>query len=291
MARGVDRRGALRALAAGAGVVAAARAHPAHGAGLPLSSVPASPVDAQDPAQRLEAVVRTLGRSDGGIALRWTEGVLSARVEATTTPLFRVLSQIWSRFRRRAGGAWDAVLFESVYFVDLETRALLETWRNPFTGDVVPVPQTTLGPTRLTYMPTLEVTRPPMPGLDLRFDHRVLVEGQSGDDLWITERLDNVMPSPAPGVPDFGFHEAFTFHVRASVLADASRPCAGADVQKFNVLGWRPWMAMGARPGVTVTRGFGRVTADRQDIPQRFRELNAGPGRALLEEIEGILEL
>jgi hypothetical protein len=119
----------------------------------------------------------------------------------------------------------------------------------------------------------------------------VLVEGRSGDDVWITERLDNVMPSPAPGVPDFGFHEAFTFHASGRALADRSRACAGADVQKFNVLGWRPWMAMGARPGVTVTRGFGRVTTDLQDIPQRFRELNAGPGQALLEGIEGILEL
>lgn len=296
MARGVNRRGALRALAAGAGALAAVAAPAARGAGTSgapglSGTVAGARLDWADPAQRLEAVVRALGRSDGGIALRWTDGVLSARVDAATTPLFRVLSQIFSRFRRRPDGAWDAALFESVYFVDLETRALLETWRNPFTGDAVPVPQTTLGPTRLTYLPTLEVTRPPMPGLDLRFDHRVLVEGQSGDDVWITERLDNVMPSPAPGVPDFGFHEAFTFHVHASTLADASRPTAGADVQKFNVLGWRPWMAMGTRPGVTVTRGFGRVTADLQDIPPRLRELNAGPGRAVLDGLEGVLEL
>jgi hypothetical protein len=283
----MDRRGALGALVAAAGAWAGAR--PA-AAVVPVSGA-AGGVDWDDPAQRLAAVVRTLGRSDGGIALRWTDGVLSARIDAATTPLFRVLSQIFSRFRRRPDGAWDAVLFEFVYFADLETRALLETWRNPFTGDVVPVPQTTLGPTRLTYLPTLDVTRPPMPGLDLRFDHHVLVEGQSGDDLWITERLDSVMPSPAPGVPDFGFHEAFTFHVSSRARADRSRTCAGAGVQKFNVLGWRPWMAMGTRPGVTVTRGFGRVAADLQDIPPRFRELNAGPGRALLEGIEGILEL
>jgi hypothetical protein len=290
MSPSIDRRALIAGMAAGAcaGVPAAALAATAAAT---ATRSPSPSLDWDDPATRLESIIRILGRSDGGIALRWSDGVLVARVDAITTPLFRVLSQIYSRHRRRADGSWDAALFEMVYFVDLESRALLETWRNPLTGQVVPVPQTTLGPTRLTYLPSLEITRPPMPGLDMSFDHRVLVEGHSGDDLWVTERLDSVMASPAPGVPPFGFHEAFTFHASAAALAERSRPHVGSIVQKFNVLGWRPWMAMGDRPGTTVTRGFGRVVSDRAALPAVFQQLNQSHGKAILEDLESILEL
>ncbi len=88
-----------------------------------------------------------------------------------------------------------------------------------------------------------------MPGLDMRFDHHVLVEGRSGDDVWLTERLDTRMAAPAPGVPAFGFHEAFTFHASAAELADRARTHVRSAVQEFNVLSWRPWMAMGDRTG------------------------------------------
>jgi hypothetical protein len=284
-----SRRGFLLGMAAGAASAASAASARASAVTDPRNAL--SPIDWGDPVSRLEAIVRMLGRSDGGIALRWTDGVLVARVDAVTTPLFRVLSQIYSRHRRRADGGWDAALFEMVYFVDLESRALLETWRNPLTGQVVPVPQTTLGPTRLTYLPSLEVTRPPMPGLDMSFDHRVLVEGVSGDDLWVTERLDSFMAPPAPGVPPFGFHEAFTFHASAAALADRSRAHVESTVQKFNVLGWRPWMAMGDRPGTTVTRGFGRVVADRAGLPVVFQQLNQLHGKAILWDLDAILEL
>jgi hypothetical protein len=87
----------------------------------------------------LRDLIRVIGREDGGLAVRWSDGVLSAHVDAEATPLFRVLSQIYSRHRRRVDGGYDTVVLELACFADLETREVLETWRNPYAGMTVPV--------------------------------------------------------------------------------------------------------------------------------------------------------
>jgi hypothetical protein len=252
---------------------------------------PATPdtAAAADPVDRLETVVRVVGRSDGGIAVRWTDGVLSALVGAEATPLLRVLSQIYSRHRRRADGGWDVVLLELVYFLDLRTRELLTTWRNPLTGQDVPVPQTTLGPTPFTIRPDLVAERDPQFTAGGRFEHRYAIDLPGGDDLWITESLDSVIPPPAAGLPPFGFHEYFGFHASRSALAERSRAHVPCTVQKTNVLGWRPWMLMGDRPGTTLTRASGRVLDDPAQLPPAIQALNRAHGRAVLEGLEKAL--
>jgi hypothetical protein len=242
-----------------------------------------------DPAERLETVVRVVGRSDGGIAVRWTEGVLSAVVGAEATPLLRVLSQIYSRHRRRADGGWDAMLLELVYFVGLQDRELLTRWRNPLTGQDVPVPQTTLGPTPFSIRPDLVAERDAAYTGGGRFEHRYALDLPGGDDLWVTESLDSVVPPPAPGLPPFGFHEYFTFHASRAALADRGRAHVPCTVQKTNLLGWRPWMLMGDRPGTTLTRAAGRVLDDPALLPPAFLALNREHGRGVLEGLEKTL--
>lgn len=235
-----------------------------------------------------EDLIRVLGRSDGGISARWTDGVLTAHVDSKTTPLFRVLSQIFARHRRRADGSFDVVVFELAYFTDLQHRELLETWRNPFTDVTVTVPKTILGPTPYRITADQRVERELRFSGGVPFDHRFSLD-TSGGDLWVTESLDSVMPAPAPGVPGFGFHENFIYHTSVASLDDSSQPCVGAQVQKINVLSWRPWMLMGDVRGVTMTRAHGRVIDDLARLPDAFKRLNAAHSDGLLDELESVL--
>ncbi len=244
-----------------------------------------------DPATRLEAIVRVVGRADGGIAVRWTDGVLSASVGAESTPLFRVLSQIYSRHRRRADGGYDAVVLEIVYFVDLATRQLLQAWRNPYSGQDVPVPLTTLGPTPFVIRPSLAAERAAAFSAGAAFSQRYDLETSGGDDVWVTESLDSVIPPPADGAPPFGFHEHFTFHASRAALGDRSRAHVASIVQKSNVLSYRPWMLMGDRPGTTTTRAHGRVLDEFTQLPPEFAALNRAHGGAVLEGLDRQLAL
>ena len=247
--------------------------------------------DEIDPAERLDDIVRIVGRADGGIAARWTDGVLSANVGAEATPLFRVLSQIYSRHRRRADGGYDVVVLELVYFTDLQTRQLLQTWRNPFIGQDVPVPQTTLGPTPFVIRPSLVAERAAAFSAGAKFEQRYDIESADGDDVWVTEALDSVIPPPADSLPAFGFHEHFTFQASRAALAVRSRAHVPCIVQKSNVLSYRPWMLMGDRPGTTTTRAHGRVLDDPARLPPTFLALNHEHGRAVLDGLERQLAL
>ncbi|MSO97549.1 MAG: DUF1838 domain-containing protein [Rhodospirillaceae bacterium] len=202
----LTRRGALAAL--GADSIAAG-----------ITAAEAASLDWNDPAVRLDAIIRMTGRTDTGIAVRWTDGILAARIDAQTTPLFRALSQIYSRHRKRADGGYDAVIVEIVYFVDLITRELLETWRNPFTSETVPVPQMTLGPTSFVVPLSLVIAREPAGDAGARPEHRFDIEGLFGGDVWITERNDSITPPLVAGAPPFGFHENFTFHASQRALS------------------------------------------------------------------------
>lgn len=267
----------------------------AAGAVLPLRSAPALAASAAaagiDPTARLDAIVRVIGRSDGGIAVRWTDGVLSANVGAEATPLFRVLSQIYSRHRRRADGGYDAVVLEVVYFVDLATGALLQTWRNPWSGQDAPVPVTTLGPTPFVIRPSLAAERAAAFSAGAAFSQRYDLQTSGGDDVWVTEALDSVIPAPAEGAPDFGFHEHFTFHASRAALDQRSRAHVPSIVQKSNVLSYRPWMLMGTRPGTTTTRAHGRVLDDPARLPPAFLALNRAHGRDVLGNLDRQLAL
>lgn len=232
-------------------------------------------------------LIPVIGRPDGGVAIRWTDGVLTGHVDAKSVPLCRVLSQIFSRHRLRADGGFDTVVFELAYFTDLETRELLESWVNPMTGKTVAVPKTMLGPSPYVITPSLQAVRELRYSGGVPFSHRFLVESTS-EDLWVTESLDSVMPAPAPGVPPFGFHENFTY--RASRAAVRDRRSLDTLVQKHNVLSWRPWMMMQGVVGITTTRAYGRVIDDVARLPDAFQRLNARHGQGIVDDLPGLLK-
>jgi hypothetical protein len=60
-------------------------------------------------------------------------------------------------------------------------------------------------------------------------------------------------------------------------------------VQKTNLLGWRPWMLMGDRPGTTLTRAWGRVLDDAAQLPPAFQALNRAHGGEVLAGLEKTL--
>lgn len=241
------------------------------------------------PPPRMEDLIRVIGRADNGISIRWTDGVLSGMVDGEVTPLLRPMSQIFARHRLRPDGGCDVVMIEAVCFADLITRRALDTWRNPYTGETVQVPTTTLGPTSFTIQPILEITRTTLLAPGTRLTHRIEIERDDGEEIWLTERLDSTSSAPTAGAQPFSFHETFTFQAKRPDLDDQSRVHVPAAVQKFNVLSWRPWMEMGNRPGRTITRAHGRVVADMAGLPADFAAINRVRHRDIVDDLDAYL--
>lgn len=114
-----------------------------------------------DPSERLRDMIRVMGRTDGGVAIRWTKGVLSGIVNKETKQVLGITQQIFTRHRRKDDGSFDAVYLELVYFTDLQSGAVLTKWNNPYTDRTVTVPTQSLGPTRFNIPLTLQVINEP----------------------------------------------------------------------------------------------------------------------------------
>jgi hypothetical protein len=244
-----------------------------------------------DPAERLRTMVRVMGRTDGGIAIRWIQGVLSGVVEQETKQVLGVSQQIFTRHHIKEDGSCDAVYLEIVYFTDLETGAVLEQWNNPYTGRVVTVPVQILGPTRFFLPLTLKVVNEPYAMEGIVNDHWLEPLPTEGGDVLFNERIDSYVPPMIEGGAPLKFHEVFAFRAPLAALTDTTRPHVPATVDKVNVISWRPWMDMDEVNGVTMSRGAGRVISDYADLPADLAAKNRTFFPDVINDLESYLEL
>ncbi|MDX2222751.1 MAG: DUF1838 family protein [Rhodospirillaceae bacterium] len=261
------------------------------GAGAAMIGADARAQQHGESPDRLDEIVRILGRTDGGVAIRWTRGVLSGIVGQTTTRLLGVSQQIFSRHRRNEDGSWEACYLELVYFTDLATGAVSETWRNPYTGRDVAVPTQALGPTRFKIAPTLRVINQPyaLPGIENT--HWFEQTAASGDDVGYDERIESFVPPMTDGGAPMVFHEVFSFQASRADLRDRTRPYVPATVHKVNVISWRNWMDMTGAEGVTMSHGAGRMARRYDDVPADLSEKNRAHFPDVIDNLDDYLAL
>ncbi len=232
-----------------------------------------------------------MSRTDGGIAIRWTHGVLSAIIEQETTPLMGISQQVFSRHRRNENGSFDAVYMEFVFFTDLETGDVMEQWENPYTGRTVTVPAQVLGPSRFKIPLTLTVINEPFAMEGIVNTHWLEPLPSAGGDVMFNERIDSYVPPMTEGGAPLKFHEVFAFRADAGLLMDTTSSHVPATVDKVNIISWRPWMDMAEVDGVTMSRGAGRVIANYDELPSDLAQNNQIHFPDIVAELDDYLEL
>lgn len=278
----LDRRAALAALAAtgAAGVLAPAA---------PAISGPRRgvPLDLATQAGRLRAFRLIRGGLDETLSVSWVSARYYGVVEGRMDPLFAVVSAVFARCRSAADGGFDMVNFELAWFTDPETGRVLDTWRNPYTGQDVKVPSGGFNPSRVHFSPDLAFSlAKPVPGLDMA--HEVLPFDLRGDDLWVTERSRTAMTFPGALRP-FRYSESNTFHASRKALEAPGATRVTSDVAFTNVCSWRPWMGMGDRPGHLSATGIGRQNAARDSLPPAWLEATTARRPEVLKDPGAIL--
>lgn len=232
-----------------------------------------------------------MGRTDGGIAIRWANGVLSAIIEQETTQLMGISQQVFTRYHRNDDGSFDAVYFEFVFFTDLISGEVMETWSNPYTGRTVTVPAQVLGPTRIKIPLDLKVINEPFAMEGVVNTHWLEPLPSHGGDVTFNERIDSYVPPMTDGGAPLKFHEVFSFRADSKALADKTLPHVPATVDKVNIISWRPWMDMAEIEGVTMSRGAGRVISDYDALPSDLAQNNQIHFPDIVKELDDYLEL
>jgi hypothetical protein len=253
----INRRGAL----AGIGGLALAAAAPAW---------PRARLDLADRRDRLTAIAKMRGSTDGRLTIGYVIGTRYAVPEHRAIPMMGIMAATFSQYQRISDEAFEARAIEIGYFTDIETGKLLESWKNPVTGTVVEVPQTRMGPSLLRITADgLTVARPDGPaGLELK--HRFLEPVVVGDDVWITEEIHVAGP---PAARPFVYNELSTYRARKSELDEPALAVVPTHVDYQSLITYRDWMGFGDAPGHTIARGAGTRATRAADLPPHFVDL------------------
>lgn len=231
-----------------------------------------SGLDLGNRADRLTAIARMRGASDGRLTIGYVVGARYAVPEHRAIPMMGILAATFSRYRRVSESAFEVRAIEVAFFTDLDTGELLETWKNPVTGAVVKVPQTRMGPSQSTLtVDGLEVNRPSgeAAAAGITLTHRFLPPLVVGDDVWITE---DIRAEGGAGPRPFVYNELSTCHARKSQLDDPAATVA-TTVDYQSLITYRPWMGFGDAPGHTIARGAGARVSRVEDLPPQYLAL------------------
>ena len=249
-------------------------------------------LDFNNSRDRLTALAKMRGSTDGQLTIGWVIGERYAVVDARAIPMVGILAGTFSQYKRLDEDTFEAHALEVAYFTDLKTGKLLETWKNPVTGTVVDVPQTRMGPSRiLVRAQGLEIPRPVGEATGMQINHVFEEPIINGGRVYVTEEIRVEAEARQPGKQGFRYNEMTTYQ---SSLADLNNPAitaAPVDVQFHSVVTFRPWMGFGDTPGHTTARGFGGRVTRLDELPPYYVELTRQYHPDVIADPLGALEI
>lgn len=193
-------------------------------------------------------------------------------------PLFGFLAVLEIRTRQLDEDRFQAEQKEAMVCLDLSSRTLLDSWQNPYTGEVL-IPVGYVSPVnRYFFTPTGSYMRtlPEGGGTPTPRDWR-----SSASDVWFTESRYNQFPA---GISADEFPRAYAGPMRRSVdilsyrasardFADPSLASVPSTLTMVSDTPWPLWMMMGGEPGGAIWHGFGQKYASLADLPNVNRRL------------------
>ena len=261
----VSRRRALGTAAAGLGASLAMAW---------LSRPSQAALNLKDSSDFLTTVLKMRGAVDGSLSLGWIMGQRYAVIDGKATPLYGILASTFANYTRMDAETFEMRSFEVAYFTDLTTGNLLETWENPFTGKVVEVPQTRMGPSVVPVKPAgFDLDNVPSMAAMASARHRFRPAVTLRDDIWITEEINIAGEPPNTGPLPFRYNEMTTYNAKLSDLEKPGLATVPTAIQYQSIVGFAPWNDMGGLNALNMGRGSGTRVARVEDFPPYYLEL------------------
>ena len=257
-----SRRGALKSMA-GLGTAVLL------GGGSELASAAStSPVRFDDPAWNRDALARLQGNLDfGQVKYGWYRGVVcGVRDGEAVKPLMGFEGFSATRLVDNGDGSYQKLLREVLYYTDLATGQVLDSFVNPYTGEEVRVVHVANDPFNFV----IEKYYPKSPnygGLRDAEEKRVpmLLPWRVTKDDTVTLATDIHMYYPSALQPDkwpresagksVRVSELFRYVIARKDLEDTSLTSVEFSGSWTRITPWLPWMLMGQAPGHIVYMG------------------------------------
>lgn len=230
-------------------------------------------------------------RTDRGFAYWWLRGIKYGQVGTTLTPLYTNLTGTIQRITPADDGGFAMTMLEMTIALDTVTDEPLSRWKNPYTGEVLPVSFRPVGPVTVDYRAdNTRVMPDELGGSRLESEGEIHAPVIVGDDVFIAEAVRARVYRDG-GARPFEVNDMSHYHGSLHELADPGITMAAATVSFAEVTGWQRWMNMGEKPGNLTSRSFGAKVASFGEMPEQWRSLLKEKAPEIAADPEGRLEL
>ncbi|MDG2243730.1 MAG: DUF1838 family protein [Rhodospirillaceae bacterium] len=255
----------------------------------------------------VNAVRKMRSRTDGGLRSGWLEAKRFAYIDGEITPLLILLAGTISTSRDNGDGTFDINVVETTYYLDVETRELLDTLAMPGTGKIVKVPLYRSGPAAVTVGAKTAISELATgeegvvseggedapsafaPKGDVKLERSVGPAVIDGNTVWIqTEEYGRVFPADPKDARVF-YKESAIWQGKMDELLDPDVVAASAKLSYSAASSWRPWMEMGDIKGHTMSSGIGATCDSLSDMHEEWLRLTRIHHPDILDNPEGVL--
>lgn len=258
-----------RAMMASGLALGAATAFRATAAG---PDAPASPLLREsgipaDLRQRAAIIRRVQYRTDAGPVFWWFRGRNYAQQGATLTPMCELIFGSIAKVIPNADGSMDLVQYELGFRTAPDSGERAEKLRNPITGDMIDVPFSPVGPTRVHYSADNVLQLPQqMGGSRFTAEHVPALFYRMGDQVCFQTHSHVV--SFIPGAPDRVLNDMSMFCSPATEALNPKVQFASASAHGSDVTDYARWWKMPPGMGSQTLRSVGQKVRRFADMPR-----------------------
>lgn len=220
----------------------------------------------------------------------WKLGTKYGLVDGEVTPLWGMQVFFVQQVRAHRDRDFDVASLELVFLTDLATGALLEQWRNPYTGETLPVPNRVFGPEVQTLQSVGGRVESAMPGTRIERRHGFGPATIVGDDVWLPIDTASVVTRTDGRSPPFRVSDLETYHGSLADLENPRLRSAPSSAVLHILSSWQGWLKMGDRPGSQVTRLNARKALSMQALPGSLRGLMQAHYPSIVADPVGALD-
>lgn len=249
-----------------------------------------------DPANKRDAAFifrKVLYSLDDRLIFWWMDIVRYQQVENALSPQWRLLTGAISQVIPGPDDASYSVKSLAIpFYLDLETNKIIETYKNPITGEVVQ-PRTfgSGGPPSVTKF-TIDGADdgPPRAGIvSAKRREPIGPVIVAGDECWV--RADSVAEILFEGERKvFHVNDMSDYHAKWSDVTNPDIKSAPARKYFVDVLSWQRFLNMHEQPGGNVGRGPGGKVFKFEDMPGDWQKLVAERAPKIAKDPRSALE-
>ncbi|WP_343614646.1 DUF1838 family protein [Novosphingobium sp.] len=228
-------------------------------------------LDPNDPEDARLIYRKLRYRTDDGLIFSWVKGPYMAVIAGDLIPMYAINLGSFSRVTQRADGGFELRDLEISFRTDVDTGERLTSFRNPVTGEILPVVERVQGPNRAIFSRDNHARLSDLPGgPHFELTHYPVRPFAIGDDIAIRDRT-HARVTGRDGVSLL--NEVSTISGPRAQVLDPAATSIASRAQSNDVRSFPAWLKMGDRTGHLALFGNGGKVHRFEDLPGDWRAM------------------